>query len=94
MYSYFVSHVPEFPEIYGSLSPFSQQGLEKLNDDIKDYFRSTNHRDHEALTQLLFKLNRVEDVQKFGRTKEIHSCSGCKGRGHNIRTCNKLKTTK
>ncbi len=90
-----VSHVPEFLEIYGSLSPFSQQGLEKLNDDItKNYFRSTNHRNHEALTQLLFKLNRVEDLQNFGRTKEIHSCSGCKGRGHNIRTCNKLKTTK
>ena len=39
-----VSHIPQFLEIYGTIAPFSQQGPEKLNDDLtKDYFRSTNH---------------------------------------------------
>ena len=56
-----VSHIPEFLSLYGPISPFSQQGLEKFNDDItKDYFRSMNHRDGEAL-KLLFKLNRLEE---------------------------------
>ena len=41
-----VSHIPQFLEIYGTIAPFSQQGPEKLNDDLtKDYFRSTNHWD-------------------------------------------------
>ena len=40
-------------KLYGSLAPFCQQGLEKLNDNItKDYFRSTNQRDGESLSQL------------------------------------------
>ena len=39
-----VYHVPEFIGLYGCLAPFSQQGLEWLNDSLtKDYFRSTNH---------------------------------------------------
>ena len=29
-----VSHIPQFLEMYGTLAPFSQQGLEKLNDDL------------------------------------------------------------
>ena len=49
--------------MYGTLAPFSQQGLEKLSDDLtKDYFRSTNHRDYDALKQMLLKLNRLEDL--------------------------------
>ena len=32
----FVNHVPEFLNLCGSLSPFSQQGLEKLNDNITE----------------------------------------------------------
>jgi len=39
-------HIPEFIKKYGTIAPFSQQGLEQLNDIItKDYYRSTNHRD-------------------------------------------------
>ena len=29
-----IFHVPEFLNLYGSLLPFSQQGLEKLNDNL------------------------------------------------------------
>ena len=33
-----VSHIPQFIKLYGNNSHFSQQGLEKLNDEItKDY---------------------------------------------------------
>lgn len=87
-----VSHIPEFLEKYGTISQFSQQGLEKLNDDItKDYFRSTNHRDPDALKQLLLKLNRLEELegQDCSRSKQVHVCRKCKNAGHNSRTCSR-----
>ena len=44
------AHIPSLLRDTGSLTKFSQQGLEKLNDDLtKDYFKSTNHRNEEAL---------------------------------------------
>ena len=62
-YMHLVSHIPQFLEMHGTLAPFSQQGLENLNDDLtKGYFRSTNHRNSDALKQMLLKLNRIEDV--------------------------------
>ena len=85
-----VSHIPQFLEMYGTLAPFSQQGLEKQNDDLtKDYFRSTNHRDCDALKQMLLKLNRLEDLtdQDCCRPKQVHICKLCKTTGHNARTC-------
>ena len=49
-----VSHIPPFIKLYGSLACFSQQGLEKLNDEItNDYFSSTNKRNTESLVQLM-----------------------------------------
>lgn len=45
-----VWHVPEFLHLYGTICPFTQQGLEKLKDKTtKDYFRSTNQRGIDAL---------------------------------------------
>ena len=39
-----VMHVSEFIDLYVSLKPFSQQGLEKLSDlTTIHYMRSTNH---------------------------------------------------
>ena len=39
-----VAHITKFLRDQCSLSKFSQQGFEKLNDDItKAYFKSTNH---------------------------------------------------
>lgn len=82
-----VFHVPEFIELYESLAPFSQQGLERLNDNItKDYFRSTNHR-QDALKTLLMKLNRLEELQGEERHRQIHHCKLCHNSGHNSRTC-------
>lgn len=81
-----VSHVPEFSEMYGTIALFSQQGLEKLNED---YFRSTNHRDRDALKQMLLKLNRLEELTDEGciRSKQTHLSTLCKKPGHNSRTC-------
>ena len=77
-------HIPEFLKQYGTIAPFSQQGVEKLNDLItKDYFRSTNHKD--TLIQIMLKLNRLEDLNDKGcvRVKETHRCTKCKVVGHN-----------
>ena len=49
--------------LYGSLAP-SQQGLEKLNDHITQYyFKSTNHHSIGSLTQIMKKLNRLEYLE-------------------------------
>ena len=85
-----VSHIPQFLQLYSTIAPISQQGLEKLNDDLtKDYFRSTNHRDSDALKQRLLKLNRIEELsdRDCSRTKQIHVCKVCKCAGHNACTC-------
>ena len=63
LYACFDYSYPEFLDMYGTIVAFSQQGLEKLNDEVtQDYFRSTNHRDGEAQKQLLLKLNRLEEM--------------------------------
>ena len=50
-------------KLYGSLAPYSQQGLEKLNDDVtKVYYRGTNHRIKETLEQIILKHNRTEEL--------------------------------
>lgn len=87
-----VMHVWEFIDLYGSLEPFSQQGLEKLNDlTTSHYFRSTNHhhKKEEALRQILQKWNRIERMEDAGvvRNKKKCTCSTCKGTGHNKRSC-------
>ena len=83
-------HIPSLLRDTGSLAKFSQQGLEKLNDDLtKDYFKSTNHRNEEALKQIMSKLNRLEELTdgQYFRTKHKHICSNCDTAGHNKRTC-------
>ena len=83
-------HVPEFIELYGTISIFTQQGLEKLNDKTtKDFFRSTNQRGLESLKQLVLKRNRVEHLADIGcqREKIVVNCSNCSKAGHNIKTC-------
>lgn len=88
----FICHVPEFLTLYGNLTQFTQQGMEKLNDtSTKYYFRATNHhkKDSAALSQLLLKRNRVEELEDQGniRQKRNLSCSICKESGHNKKTC-------
>ena len=86
----FAMHVSEFLRLYGNIVMFTQQGLEKLNDVTTVHFqRSSNHREHEALKQLLEKRNRIEELEigGFERKKEEQKCSICKLPGHNKRSC-------
>ena len=90
-----VQHVPQFLELYGSIVPFTQQGLEKFNDiTTKDYFRSSNHRKEEALRQVVYKKNRVDLLR--GTCNDLYqqkTCSNCNKKGHNKRTCTKTNRT-
>ena len=86
----FAMHVPEFLKLYGNITMFTQQGLEKLNDITTIHFqRSSNHREMEALVQVLEKRNRLEALEDDGfmRTKQVQVCSSCKCKGHNKRSC-------
>ena len=85
----FVSDVPEFLQIHGVIIPFTQQVLEKLNDSLTQfYYRGSNHRDQDALTQLLQKVNRITYLSEQGYQQqvELQSCSICH-KGHNECTC-------
>ncbi len=85
-----VAHVPQFMEIHGGIVVFTQQDLEKLNNDMtKFYFRGSNHRDKEALQQMLLKKNRITYLFDSGcrrpRLKQV--CSLRAEQGHNRKTC-------
>ena len=62
-------HIPEFLLRYKSLVIFTQQGIEKLNDQTTiDFARSTNHNYHnlDALKQIMQKRNRIEYLHDSG----------------------------
>lgn len=85
-----LNHVSEFMQVHGSIQPFNQHGLEKLNDIVaKNFFRSSCHRGDSALRQLLEKQNRL-DMHCNGTKKvkvfDVH-CSNCKSTKHNQLTC-------
>ena len=83
-------HVGEFMRIHGSILPFTQQGMEKLNDMFtKVYFRGTNHREA-ALKQVMEKQNRLEYLRDLNAQPPKHhevTCSICGTEGHNKLTC-------
>ena len=83
-------HVGEFLEEHNSIVPFTQQGLEKINDVMtKDFFRGTCYG-NDALLQIIQKLNCLEYFQDQhispSKIFEIE-CSNCKQKGHNLLTC-------
>ena len=76
--------------LYETICPFTQQGLEKLNDKTtKDFFRSTNQRGVGALFQLVQKRNRIEYLEDTGSKREASKqhCTNCFEPNHNIKTC-------
>ena len=87
-------HVGEFMRLHGSILPFTQQGLEKLNDTVtKMFFRGTNHQGEKALQQILEKHNRIEFLRDSDMVPRQHhevKCSLCGQVGHNKLTCKSL----
>ena len=66
-----MQHVSQFMTIHGSFLPFTQQGLEKHNDNItKDFFRSSCLRGELALQQLVGKQNRIEHLNDMGAKRQ------------------------
>ena len=87
-------HVSVFLNNYTNLVQFTQQGMEKLNDQTTiDYARSTNHdhRSLEALQQLIEKKNRIEFLEDHHCQRETRAirCSICHEVGHNRLSCEK-----
>ena len=84
-------HVSELKK-HGNLVQFTQQGMEKLNDQTTiDYTHNTNHnyRNLEALKQLMEKRNRIEHLadNDFQWQTRTLCCSLCHQTGHNRLTC-------
>lgn len=73
-------HVVELIHLHGNLVNFTQQGLEKTNDNfIKQYFRGTNFEGNVALKQIFEKQNRMFKLESSKREKEwIVKCNLCK----------------
>ena len=70
-------HVGEFMSINGALLPFTQQGLEKYNDQVtRDYFRSSFHKGQECLTDIIkaepYGVSRALDGRK---NTKLHAAS-------------------
>ena len=89
-------HVKDSMKIHGNLSKFSQQSFEKLNDRITSwYFNGTNHRDLEALTQIMNKQNRIELLEPTCHRDPKYriKCSLCAETGHNKRMCPQREIT-
>ena len=73
------------------------QDMEKLNDQTTlDFAKSTNHNYHnlDALKQLMQKHNWIEYLEGHGfqRLSKTVTCSVCKEKGHNRRTCKKASS--
>lgn len=81
----FYCHVVEMLEIHGQISLFTQEGLEKLNDQSTvNFFSATNRKGAQALKQLLLKAKRITYYQDNGYTREHgkRHCSRCGHPGH------------
>ena len=83
-------NIYKFLELYQNVSYFNQQGLEKFNDtSSKDYFRSTSHRNIEALRQMMLKKQCAQLLEAMGcqHIKRKYKCRNCLNMGHSIKKC-------
>jgi len=83
-------HVSQFISLYRNVGMFTQQGLEKSNDFTTIFYQhASNHREQEALRQVLEKRNRIDELEENGyqRVGREQKCSICKEKGHNKKTC-------
>ena len=81
-----VCHIAEVIKLNGNLSNFTEQGLEKLNDNVsKWYFRSTSFNKETVLRQVIQKQNRLRKLQFDGgeKTRKVtQKCKRCKSKEH------------
>ncbi|KAJ8048046.1 hypothetical protein HOLleu_00211 [Holothuria leucospilota] len=84
-----VNHVPNALRLHGNIEHFSQQGLEKLNDNVTACFiRSSSQIKMEAFREVMQKQNRIHHLAISCQRENVTvSCSICKNSGHNKRTC-------
>ena len=86
-----VCHIGEMVYIHGNLSNFTEQGLEKLNDNVsKWYFRSTSFNKDTVLKQIILKQNRIRTLQVNGGDiirKFKQCCKKCKSKEHSTQQC-------
>jgi len=85
-----ITHLPEFLHIHWSISLFTQKNLEKLNDVYTQlHFNRNNHKDMEALKQILLRKNRLEFYADSGYESVKHPRNGslCTLTGHYKCTC-------
>ena len=62
-----VCHIGEMVCTHGNLSNFTEQGLEKLNDNVsKWYFRSTSFNKETVLKQIILKQNGIRTLEING----------------------------
>ena len=63
-------HVSQFLNLYGNIRMFTQQGLEKLNEFTTIFYQhASNHREQEALKQILEKRNRIKELEDNGHQR-------------------------
>ena len=87
-------HMPQSMSVHGSLSGFSQQTFEKMNDQLKSlYFKASDHKlgNLQAFEQIIQKMNRIAYLLPTCQRKHlIYTCSECGKKGHNTRSCTGL----
>ena len=90
----YAMHMPQSMSVHGSLSGFSQQTFEKMNDQLKGlYFKASDHKlgNLQAFEQILQKMNRIAYLLPTCQRKHlIYTCSECGKEGHNTRSCTGL----
>ena len=87
-------HVPQLLAMYSSISVFTQEGLERLNDKATvNYFAGTNRKGNSAYKQLLLKFKRIEyyEDSDYRRVRETRRCAQCGDIGHYRSTCKAME---
>lgn len=88
-----VSHLPYFVEEHGGIAVFAQQKFEYMNHALTQaYFRGSNHRNTEALVQVLQKYNRIMMLHSQVDLKtNTYSCTICGQGDHKRSFCPKRR---
>ena len=56
----FVSHFHEFMELHGDQNIFNQEGLERLNYDVRQIYHKSTNKKESYIDQIMKKIKRLE----------------------------------